>query len=131
MTGMLEPFRQRHAVDVAGWAATPEEATWWGGHATRWPVDASALSAWHADPDVRPYVLVDAGAPAGYGEVWVDEEEQEVELGRIVVAPGGLAASRSFSPVPRSSPSSRVPSRDSRLQPGQPAAYAWLRRDLP
>jgi len=42
---------------------------------------------WHADPDVRPYIICDGEAPIGYGEVWVDEPEQEVELARIIVSP--------------------------------------------
>ena len=161
MAGMLERFRQRHAAEVAGWAATPEEARWWGGHATQWPVDASALSAWHADPDVRPYVLVDAGTPAGYGEVWVDEEEQEVELGRIIVAPerrgqglGRLLVSLLLEQAAQTGyPAAFVrvapdnaaalacyagagfapvtPDERRRFNEGQPVAYAWLRRELP
>ena len=52
-----------------------------------WPVAASVVSAWHADPGVRPFVLVRSGVLLGYGEVWIDEEEREVELARIIVRP--------------------------------------------
>lgn len=54
---------------------------------TGFPVDVSVFQLWHADPDVHPYVLCDGAAPVGYGEVWVDETENEVELGRIIVRP--------------------------------------------
>ena len=83
----LEPFRAAHAREVAGWAATAEEARRWGGQAAVWPVAASVFSAWHADPDVWPFVLVRSGVLLGYGEVWIDTEEREVELGRIIVRP--------------------------------------------
>ena len=42
---------------------------------------------WHADPDVKPYVLCEGEKAIGYGEVWIDEPEQEVELARIIVSP--------------------------------------------
>ena len=85
--GSLEPFRAAHAREVAGWAATAEEARRWGGQAVVWPVAASVFSAWHADPGVRPFVLVHRGILLGYGEVWIDAEEREVELARIIVRP--------------------------------------------
>jgi ribosomal protein S18 acetylase RimI-like enzyme len=50
-------------------------------------VDASVFRRWHADPDVHPYVLQDGETLVGYGELWVDEPEQEVELARIIVNP--------------------------------------------
>ena len=60
----LEPFRAAHAREVAGWAATVEEARRWGGQAVVWPVAASVFSAWHADPGVRPFVLIRSGDAA-------------------------------------------------------------------
>jgi len=83
----LEPFRPAHAGELAGWVATAEEARRWGGQAVVWPVAASVLSVWHADPGVRPFVLIRRGVLLGYGEVWIDAEEPEVELARIIVRP--------------------------------------------
>jgi hypothetical protein len=57
------------------------------GSACGWPVDAPVFRRWHADPDVRPYVLCEGNTPVGYGEVWTDDAEQEVELARIIVRP--------------------------------------------
>jgi ribosomal protein S18 acetylase RimI-like enzyme len=84
----LEPFRTAHARELAGWAATAAEARRWGGQDVVWPVAASVFSAWHADLDVRPFVLSRSGVLLGYGEVWIDAEEHEVELARIIVRPG-------------------------------------------
>jgi ribosomal protein S18 acetylase RimI-like enzyme len=36
---------------------------------------------------VRPFALIRAGVPLGYGEVWVDGVEREIELARIIVPP--------------------------------------------
>jgi ribosomal protein S18 acetylase RimI-like enzyme len=36
---------------------------------------------------VRPYVLREGGVLLGYGELWVDDDEREVELARIIVRP--------------------------------------------
>ena len=72
---------------LAGRAASADEARWWGGHAVLLPVDPGVFLAWHADPDVRPYVLREDGVLLAYGEVPVGDDEQEVELGRIIVRP--------------------------------------------
>ncbi len=87
LSGFLRGFRESHAREVARWATSIEEVRRWAGSAGGWPVDASAFRRWHADPDVKPYVLCDGEEPVGYGEVWTDEPEQEVELARIIVSP--------------------------------------------
>ena len=84
---MLERPRASDTDVIAGWATSAGEARWWGGQAVLWPVDPSIFLAWHADPDVRPYVLREDGVLLAYGEIWVDHDEQEVELGRIIVRP--------------------------------------------
>jgi ribosomal protein S18 acetylase RimI-like enzyme len=55
------------------------------------PVPPELLQQWHEDDEVRPFLLInpeDADPPIGYGELWLDAEEDEVELARIIVAPG-------------------------------------------
>jgi len=47
----------------------------------------SVFRRWHADPDVHPFVLCQGDSLLGYGEVWIDPAEREVELARIIVAP--------------------------------------------
>ena len=85
--GLGGPGLAADAQDIAGWVSSADEARWWGGHTVAWPVDPSISCAWHADADVQPFVLRKEGALLAYGEVWVDDDEQEVELGRIIVRP--------------------------------------------
>ena len=83
----LREFRESDAREVARWPASMEEVRRWAGSGPGWPVDVSVFGRWHADPDVGPYVMYDGAEPVGYGEVWLDEPEQEVELARIIVSP--------------------------------------------
>jgi ribosomal protein S18 acetylase RimI-like enzyme len=83
-------FGRVRAADVAvvaSWARSQQEARFWAGSKAEWPVRASDLHEWHADPDVRPYVLLADGRPIAYGEIWLDHQEQEVELARLIVRP--------------------------------------------
>jgi RimJ/RimL family protein N-acetyltransferase len=84
----LREFRESDAREVARWPSSLDEVRRWAGSDPGWPVDESVFGRWHADPDVRPYIIRDGEVPIGYGEVWVDEPEQEVELARIIVSPG-------------------------------------------
>jgi ribosomal protein S18 acetylase RimI-like enzyme len=81
----LRRFLPRDAVSVITWPQSPLEARWWAG--ADWPLPPDVFQRWHADPDVHPYVLSDGTTPLGYGELWVDKVEQEVELARLIVAP--------------------------------------------
>jgi ribosomal protein S18 acetylase RimI-like enzyme len=72
---------------VLSWVTSEDEAEAWAsvGGAAR---DPDLFARWHADPDVRPFLCVDAdGEPCGYGEVWCDPEADEAELARILVDP--------------------------------------------
>jgi ribosomal protein S18 acetylase RimI-like enzyme len=86
-SGSLREFREPDAREVARWPGSLDEVRRWAGRDPGWPVDVAVFGRWHADHDVRPYILCDGGEPIGYGEVWVDEAEQEVELARIIVSP--------------------------------------------
>jgi ribosomal protein S18 acetylase RimI-like enzyme len=83
----LLEFRDAHAREVARWATSFDEVLMWAGSDAGWPFDVSSFRRWHADPDVKPYVLRGGDVLIGYGEVWIDESEREVELGRIIVNP--------------------------------------------
>jgi ribosomal protein S18 acetylase RimI-like enzyme len=72
----LMPFSSDHGAAALGWVIA------------EWPEAAELLAGWHADPDVRPFLLtVESGDLIGYGEVWVDAEENEAELARLVIDP--------------------------------------------
>ncbi len=49
------------------------------------PMEPDGVLAWWADDWVVPWVLEVEGEACGYGELWVDEEEDEVELARLIV----------------------------------------------
>src|SRR5215213_2406211 len=83
----LREFRASDAREVARWPSSLHEVRRWAGSDPGWPVDVSVFGRWHADPDVRPYTICAGEEAIGYGEVWVDEPEQEVELARIIVSP--------------------------------------------
>jgi ribosomal protein S18 acetylase RimI-like enzyme len=83
----LREFRESDAREVVRWPTSMQEVRLWAGSDPGWPVDVSVFRRWHADPDVKPYVLCDEEEQVGYGEVWTDESEQEVELARIIVSP--------------------------------------------
>lgn len=80
------PFDGAAAALVAGWGCTADEVRQWCGHPTA-PVPAGMIRSWSAPPDVAAFLLVDGEDPVGYGELWVDDEEGEVELAHVIVAP--------------------------------------------
>jgi ribosomal protein S18 acetylase RimI-like enzyme len=52
------------------------------------PMPAAEVLGWWDDPDVVPWVLLGGdGEPVGYGELWLDPAEDEVELARLIIAP--------------------------------------------
>jgi [ribosomal protein S18]-alanine N-acetyltransferase len=126
----LVEFRDAHARAVAGWATSFDEVRRWAGGDAGWPFDVSAFRRWHADPDVKPYVLCDGGALIGYGEVWIDEDEHEVELGRIIIDPAsrGLGVGRHLVRLLLERAShSGYPDAFVRVVPGNRAAIACYR----
>ncbi|GAA4181662.1 hypothetical protein GCM10022252_06410 [Streptosporangium oxazolinicum] len=83
----LLPFTATYAATVAGWPASPlEVAMWCGRH--EFPLPARVVADWQRGEDVRSHLLLAEEGPLGYGELWVDTEEDEIELARIIVAPG-------------------------------------------
>lgn len=77
----LIAFDTADAATVAGWPASPDEAVHWCGQLE---VTPTIVAGWD---DGQAFGLVDDGVLVGYGELWVDEEEDEVELARLIVDP--------------------------------------------
>jgi RimJ/RimL family protein N-acetyltransferase len=72
MTGRgpcLRPARLDDVETIAGWH----------------PMRPEGVLEWWAADGVLPWVLEDNDAPIGYGELWLDTEEDEVELARLIV----------------------------------------------
>jgi ribosomal protein S18 acetylase RimI-like enzyme len=82
----IQPFTASDADLVAGWAQSADEALKWCA-AQEFPVSAQTVLGWQSDDDVRAHLLWVDDVPVGYGELWLDTEENEVELARIIVAP--------------------------------------------
>jgi ribosomal protein S18 acetylase RimI-like enzyme len=62
------------------------EAMMWCGRPIA-PVPAEEIRAWAREDGVQPYGLYDDGRLVAYGELWVNDDEDEVELARLVVDP--------------------------------------------
>jgi ribosomal protein S18 acetylase RimI-like enzyme len=83
----LHPFPADSADVVSGWARTREEVIMWCGHPTA-PVPAEQINAWAREDGVQPVGLYRDGRLVAYGELWIDDDEAEVELARLIVDPG-------------------------------------------
>ncbi|MFC9842401.1 GNAT family N-acetyltransferase [Streptomyces sp. NPDC060223] len=82
----LLPFAAAHAATVAGWPTSPDEVVMWCGR-PEFPVPAQTVTHWQQDEGVQAHVLAEDHTIVGYGELWFDAEEDEVELARIIVDP--------------------------------------------
>jgi ribosomal protein S18 acetylase RimI-like enzyme len=88
VTTTVVPFVADHAALVASWAVTDDEVMAWCSRPNA-PVPPEVVAGWAAQPDVRAHLLVDDAdaTPVAYGELWIDDDEREVELARIIVSP--------------------------------------------
>ncbi|QZY29252.1 GNAT family N-acetyltransferase [Nocardioides coralli] len=84
----LQSFDPSLAATVSSWAPSAEEVRSWCARSEA-PVPPEVVAGWGEADDVEAYLLVDDGTPAAYGELWLDEEEGEVELARLLVDPAG------------------------------------------
>jgi len=83
----LQTFDPVHAELVASWAVGDEVVrAWCAVEVDRVPADV--VAGWSRADDVEAFLLGDdAGLLLAYGELWLDDEEGEVELARLLVAP--------------------------------------------
>jgi hypothetical protein len=84
---LVRPTADEAAV-IAGWSRSPEQAGRWCSRAEH-PFPAAAVRQWWDTDDVEPWLLVSAARTLlAYGELCDDEEEEdEVELARLIVSP--------------------------------------------
>jgi ribosomal-protein-alanine N-acetyltransferase len=153
----LRPFDPALADDVAAWAGSREERLAW---CSRAEVDAATVRAWADEDDVATFLLLDGRTPIAYGEAWVDDEEGEVELARLIVRPDRrgegvgrtlvealVAHAHRLHPlatmrvVPENAAARRCyaaagfvrvgPEEEQAWNAGQPTAYVWMVRPRP
>jgi ribosomal protein S18 acetylase RimI-like enzyme len=83
----LRGFSDEYAVLVAGWAVDAKEVALLSGR-VEYPFPEELKTTWRkVESDIDSYLLFDGDRPVGYGEVWLDDEEDEVELARVIVDP--------------------------------------------
>ena len=82
----VQPFPAGSADTVSSWARTSEETIMWCGRPTA-PVPAEQINAWSDEPSVHPYGLFQNDRLVAYGELWIDDDEAETELARLIVDP--------------------------------------------
>lgn len=82
----LTPFDPDLAAHVLSWLTSFQESVMWCGR-RQFPLAPDDLLAWHVDPDVHPYLLLQDGTPIAYGEVYLQTALQEAELLHLLVAP--------------------------------------------
>jgi ribosomal protein S18 acetylase RimI-like enzyme len=83
----LREFEGVHTALVAGWATSAAEVGLLAGRA-EYPFPVELLDSWRkVDDDIQPYLYFDGERPIGYAELWLDADEDEVELARIILAP--------------------------------------------
>ncbi len=83
----LRGFETGYDAVVAGWATTAQEVGLLAGK-VEWPFPVELVRNWRkVDDDIQPYLYYDRERPVGYAELWLDAEEDEVELARIILAP--------------------------------------------
>lgn len=83
----LRSFSGEYTAVVAGWATSAREVALLCGR-EEFPFPGGLLTSWRAvSDDIRAYLYFEGETPVAYGELWLDDEEDEVELARIIVAP--------------------------------------------
>jgi ribosomal protein S18 acetylase RimI-like enzyme len=83
----LRPFPADSAGMVSGWATTDAEVVVWCGRPAA-PVLPEQINAWAREDWLEPLGLYRGKRLVAYGELWADDGEAEVELARLIVAPG-------------------------------------------
>jgi RimJ/RimL family protein N-acetyltransferase len=84
---VLQPFEREHAALVASWARSAQEVSLMSGQ-DEFPFPPDLVTNWYTyDDDTLSYLFFDDEKPVGYGELWLDDDEDEIELARIIVAP--------------------------------------------
>ncbi len=85
----LQRFDPAQAALVASWAAGDAAVVeaWISVDADAVPADV--VAGWSADDDVEAFLFTESpgGPPTAYGELWLDHEDRDLELARLLVAP--------------------------------------------
>ena len=83
----ISQFSEETAAAVASWPLNSAEAETWAGQGTAFPVTPQQVVEWHADRGTFPFEGRTEGMECAYGQLWIDPNEEEIELARIIVNP--------------------------------------------
>jgi len=82
----LKPFHPSQASAVSSWATNRGDVNRWCGYrGTRVPVET--IIGWSRANGVQAYGLHRGSELIAYGELWIDTEQKEVEIARVIVSP--------------------------------------------
>lgn len=126
---LVVPFTAGAATVVSSWAATADEVTAWCSRPEA-PVPPDVIIGWSTPSDVHAYLMAGTDAtPVAYGELWIDDDEHEVELARIIVDPAHRGRGTGRRLVTDLTAIARTfhPSVIMRVRPGNDAAVACYR----
>lgn len=95
---VISPFSEDHSTEIAAWPCDRHEVQVWAGADVLYPLNPAQFRIWHDDPETHAFVAHCDHKLLAYGELWVDEREQEIEFARIIVHPGhrGLGLGQAF-----------------------------------
>ena len=82
----LRPFEPAQADLVSSWAPTGREVWTWVSRRTV-PVPADVIRAWSAEEGSLTFLVHEDGRPVAFAQIWVEDDEEEAELARLLVAP--------------------------------------------
>lgn len=129
VTTVLTPCPPGLAAMVSSWAPTVAEVSAWCSRADA-PVPPDVIVGWGARSDVRAYVLrTAADMPIAYGELWIDDDEHEVEIARVLVDPAhrGGGVGRALTSALVAAAREHHDAVFLRVEPGNDAALACYR----
>lgn len=82
----LQPFEPGLAEEIATWTTSADEVNAWSSRFDD-HVPPEVIVGWSGADDVEAYVGVVDATVLAYGELWLDPDEGEVELARLLLEP--------------------------------------------
>ena len=82
----LQPFDPALAGQISTWTTSADEVNAWSSRFDD-RVPPEVIAGWSEPDDVEAYVGIVNATVIAYGELWLDPDEGEVELARLLVEP--------------------------------------------
>ena len=82
----LQPFDPALAGQISTWTTSADEVNAWSSRFDD-RVPPEVIARWSEPDDVEAYVGIVNATVIAYGELWLDPDEGEVELARLLIEP--------------------------------------------